>query len=98
MVVLTVTWTFVNRQLSYGTFSADKTPPKIIRCGRDWLRGSADGPPQGGLPGGLHRVGTTPGGAPIVSEVPGCGGPAPTGIWVDLGGGHYFAYGLSGGP
>lgn len=93
-----VGWVLLNRRLNYGTWWAERIPPKVSRCGRDWLRGLGTGPPRGVAPSDLKRVGATPGGADIVSDAPGCGVLPPTVIWVRTNADSYAPYALSGGP
>lgn len=98
VIVVGVAWVLLNRRLTYGTWWGDRTPPKVSRCGRDWLRGLGSGPPRGVAGSTLKRVGATPGGADIVTAHPGCGGLTPTVIWVRTGDDNYVPYSLSGGP
>lgn len=98
VIVVGAVWVLLARRMTYGTWSADRTPLKVSRCGRVWLRGPGVGPPRGVAPASLKSVGATPGGAHIVTDHPGCGGLPPTVVWVRTDRDNYVSYSLSGGP
>jgi hypothetical protein len=77
---------------------ADKAPPKITRCGRDWHKGNSGEEAAPMTLNGLTQVDSTPGGAPILALQSGCSTPTPAVIWVSLAPDRFIAYSLSGGP
>src|SRR5207302_8786295 len=90
-------WIAFRRQASFGTIWADKAPPKIARCGREWHKGGDEEAAPMTL-NGLVQVDTTPGGRPILALQSGCSTPTPTVVWVRLAPDRFIAYSLSGGP
>lgn len=99
LVVVTsvVGWVAFRRHGDFGTFWADELPPRISRCGRDWLSDTRVEEPAVNVPSGLVEVGSTPGGATILTRHTGCP-DSSTVIWVRLGPDWFVAYSLSGGP
>jgi hypothetical protein len=102
----------IRNQAMYGTVSTEGTPPRIHFCDRDYLPARAtearrevdDFLAKNGRHG-LERIGTTPSGMPVLSNIL---APAERAsfhtavctmaIWVETGPDQYLAYGLSGGP
>jgi hypothetical protein len=102
----------LRNQAMYGTVSTEGTPPRIHFCDRNYLPARAtesrrevdDFLAKNGRHG-LERIGTTPSGMPVLSNI-----LAPVeresfhtavctmAVWVETGPDQYLAYGLSGGP
>src|SRR5256885_15383934 len=102
----------MRNQAMYGTMSTEGTPPRIHFCDRDYLparatesRREVDEFLAKNGRHGLERIGTTPAGMPVLSNLltpaerasfhtPVC----TMSIWVESGPDLYLAYGLVGGP
>lgn len=91
-------WVAYRRQESFGTIWADKAPPKIGRCGREWLNDGTGEDPAPATLNGLVQIDSTPGGAPVLALQSGCPDPIYTVMWVSLGPNRFVSYSLSGGP
>jgi hypothetical protein len=102
----------IRNQAMYGTVSTEGTPPRIHFCDRNYLPARAPESQRAvdeflakNGRQGLERIGTTPAGMPVLSNLL---APAERAsfhtavctmsIWVETGPDEYLAYGLSGGP
>lgn len=107
----------LGNRLAFGTFSTQGPPPRIDYCGRRYYPDSNfpnSAVESGRAVGaelsangqtGLTRVGTTPSGMPILTNVmtPAVRASFHTSVctmvvWVQTGPDSYLGYGLSGGP